>query len=42
MVRTAKIATMESSLAERIGRLSDDELRQVWLELTRTLGLPRA
>ncbi len=42
MVRTAKIATIQSSVAERIGRLGDGELRQVQIELARTQRLARA
>ncbi len=42
MVRTAKIATIESAVAERIGRLGDGELLQVQIELAKTLRLARA
>jgi len=41
MVRTAKIATIEASVAERIGQLGDHELRQVQAELAKTLRLAR-
>ena len=39
MVRTAKLATLESASAERIGRLSNDEFASVRDQIRGHLGL---
>jgi hypothetical protein len=39
MIRTAKLATLETAGADKIGRLPDADLREVQLKIREHLGL---